>query len=138
MIYIQREKADREAITDSVRTSASGCVVQFLGVVRDNNEGRRVAEMRVEVFEEMARKQLRDIRRECIDRYSIHDVAIVHRYGDLKVGDEIVFIAVSAGHRKKAFEACQYFIDELKQRVPIWKKEVPPSGEIWVEGERRE
>ena len=65
-------------------------------------------------------------------------MAIVHRYGEFKVGDELVFVAISAGHRREAFEACQYFIDELKQRVPIWKKEVTPDGSYWVEGEKRE
>jgi molybdopterin synthase catalytic subunit len=138
MIWIQKEEADKAAILEMVKTPASGCVVEFLGTVRDNSEGKQVALMSVQVFEEMARKQLEDIRQECIDKFGVHEVAIVHRYGDLVVGDEIVYIAVSAGHRKEAFAACQYFIDELKQRVPIWKKEVTPDGEFWVEGEKRE
>ena len=138
MIWILKEEADREAILEMVKTPASGCGVQFLGTVRDNSEGKQVATMSIQVFEEMAMKQLGDIRRECIDKFGVHEVAIVHRYGDLVIGDEIVFIAISAGHRKEAFAACQYFIDELKQRVPIWKKEVTPDGEFWVEGEKRE
>ena len=138
MIFIQREEADREAITEMVQTHASGCVVQFVGVVRDNSEGKEVSNMTIEVYEEMARRQLETIRDECIDKFGVHKAAIVHRYGELKVGDEIVFIAVSAGHRQEAFEACQYFIDELKQRVPIWKKEVTPDGDYWVEGEKHE
>lgn len=138
MIFIQKEEADRKAITDLVQTPASGCVVQFVGVVRDNSEGKEVSNMTIEVYEEMARKQLEDIRQECIEKFGVHKAAIVHRYGELEIGDEIVFIAVSAGHRGEAFEACQYFIDELKQRVPIWKKEVRPDGEVWVEGEKHE
>ena len=138
MIFIQREEADRKTITEMVQTTASGCVVQFVGVVRDNSEGKEVSNMTVEVYEEMARKQLEDISAECKEKYGVHKVAIVHRYGEFKVGDELVFIAISAGHRNEAFKACQYFIDELKQRVPIWKKEVTPDGSYWVEGEKRE
>lgn len=138
MIFIQREEADRDSITEMVQTNASGCVVQFVGVVRDNSEGKEVSNMTVEVYEEMARKQLEEINQECKDKFGIHKVAIVHRYGEFKVGDELVFIAISAGHRVEAFKACMYFIDELKQRVPIWKKEVTPDGSYWVEGEKRE
>ena len=138
MIFIQKEEADRQAITDMVQTTASGCVVQFVGVVRDNSEGKDVSNMTVEVYEEMARKQLEDISEECKVKFGVHNVAVVHRHGEFKVGDELVFIAISAGHRGDAFEACQYFIDELKQRVPIWKKEVTPDGSYWVEGEKRE
>lgn len=138
MIFIQREEADREAITEMVQTTASGCVVQFIGVVRDNSEGKEVSNMTVEVYEEMARKQLEDISDECKAKFGVQEVVIVHRYGEFKVGDELVFIAISAGHRNEAFRACMYFIDELKQRVPIWKKEVTPDGSYWVEGEKRE
>ena len=138
MIFIQKEEADRKAITDLVQTNASGCIVQFVGVVRDNSEGKEVSNMTIEVYEEMARKQLEEIRQECIEKFGVHKAAIVHRYGELNIGDEIVFIAVSAGHRGEAFEACQYFIDELKHRVPIWKKEVRPDGEVWAEGEKHE
>ena len=138
MIFIQRKAADRKAITDLVQTPASGCVVQFVGVVRDNSEGKEVSNMTVEVYEEMARKQLEAISNECKDKFGVHKVAVVHRYGEFQVGDELVFIAISAGHRREAFEASMYFINELKQRVPIWKKEVRPDGEVWVEGEKRE
>lgn len=138
MIFIQKEPADRDAVTDLVRTDASGCVVQFVGVVRNNSEGKEVSNMIVEVYEEMAYKQLEEISSECKEKFGVHEVAIVHRYGEFQVGDELVFIAISAGHRKEGFKACMYFIDELKQRVPIWKKEVTPDGEFWVEGEKRE
>ena len=94
--------------------------------------------MCIEVYEVMAMRQLEAIRSEVIDKYGVNEVAVVHRYGELKVLDNIVFIAVSSGHRKEAFDACMYFIDELKQRVPIWKKEITPDGDFWVEGEIHE
>jgi len=92
----------------------------------------------IEVYEEMAVKQLSMIRDEALERFGVHEVAVVHRYGDLEVGDNIVYIGVSAGHREEAFQACRYVIDELKERVPLWKKEYTADGEVWVEGDRRE
>jgi molybdopterin synthase catalytic subunit len=138
MIKIQREDIDISKTLDMVRTPNSGGIVTFLGTVRDNARGRKVAKMSIEVYEVMAMRQLEAIRSEAIDKYGINEVAVVHRYGELDVLDNIVFIAVSSGHRKEAFDACKYFIDELKQRVPIWKKEITPDGDFWVEGEKRE
>ena len=138
MIKIQREDIDIEEILESVKSPASGGVVTFLGTVRDNAEGHSVAKMSIEVYEEMALKQLGAIESEAREKFGVHEIAVVHRYGDLEVGDNIVFIAVAAGHREEAFKACKYVIDELKQRVPIWKKETIPEGEFWVEGEKHE
>ena len=137
MIKLQSEDIDIEGVLESVKSPASGGVVTFLGTVRDNAEGHSVAKMSIEVYEEMALKQLGAIESEALEKFGVHDVAVVHRYGDLDVGDNIVFIAVAAGHREEAFKACRYVIDELKQRVPIWKKETTPEGEAWVEGEEK-
>jgi molybdopterin synthase catalytic subunit len=138
LIRVQREDIDVDAVLESVRTLGSGCVVGFLGTVRDTSEGRAVERMSVEVYEDMAVRQLSAIRDEAVERFGVHRVSVVHRYGDLLVGDSIVYIAVSAGHRDEAFTACRYVIDELKERVPLWKKEYTANGEVWVEGERRE
>ncbi|MCX6656163.1 MAG: molybdenum cofactor biosynthesis protein MoaE [Candidatus Bathyarchaeota archaeon] len=81
----------------------------------------------------MAEKQLQRIRGEAIKKFGVEEILIVHRYGNLMVGDNIVLIAVSAGHRDSAFDACRYVIDELKKRVPIWKREHTPTGACWVE-----
>ena len=138
MISVQREDVDIDAVLEAVKSAKSGCVVSFLGTVRDVSEGRSVQRMSIEVYEEMAVKQLSMIRGEAMERFGVHEVAVVHRYGDLEVGDNIVFIGVSAGHREEAFRACRYVIDELKERVPLWKKEYTGDGEVWVEGDRRE
>jgi molybdopterin synthase catalytic subunit len=138
MIKIQNGDIDISDILDLIRTPDSGGIVTFLGTVRDNAKGRKVARMRIEVYEDMARSQLEAIRIEAIEKYGVNKVAITHRYGDLNIMDNIVFIAVSSGHRKEAFKACMYIIDELKQRVPIWKKETTPEGDFWVEGEKLE
>lgn len=135
MIKIQMEDIDVIRILDSVRTLDSGGIVTFLGTVRDHAKGRSVVSMNIEIFEEMAIKQLEQIRLEAIQKYGVKEVSIIHRHGDLSVMDNIVFIAVSSKHRREAFKACTYIIDELKQRVPIWKKETTPDGDYWVEGE---
>jgi molybdopterin synthase catalytic subunit len=138
MISVQREDVDIDAVLEAVKSAKSGCIVSFLGTVRDVSEGRSVQRMSIEVYEEMAVKQLSMIRGEAMERFGVHEVAVVHRYGDLEVGDNIVFIGVSAGHREEAFRACRYVIDELKERVPLWKKEYTGDGEVWLEGDRRE
>ena len=138
MIKLQSEDIDIEEILESVKSPASGGIVTFLGTVRDNAEGHSVAKMSIEVYEEMALKQLGAIESEAREKFGIHKIAMVHRYGDLEVGDNIVFIAVAAGHREEAFKACRYVIDKLKQRVPIWKKEITPEGDFWLEGEMHE
>jgi molybdopterin synthase catalytic subunit len=81
----------------------------------------------------MAERQLTLIRGEALKKFGVDNILVVHRYGDLRVGDNIVLVAVSAGHREAAFDACRYVIDELKKRVPIWKREHTPSGAHWVE-----
>ena len=138
MIKIQREDIDIQKHLEMVRTPNSGGIVTFLGTVRDNARGRKIAKMSIEVYESMALTQLEAIRAEALEKFGVNEIVVVHRYGDLDVGDNIVFVAVSAGHRVEAFKACMYIIDELKQRVPIWKKETTPEGDFWVESERRE
>jgi len=137
LIRVQREDADIEEVLEAVKSAKSGCVVSFLGTVRDVSEGRSIQRMSIEVYEEMAVKQLSMIRDEALKRFGVHEVAVVHRYGVLEVGDNIVYIGVSAGHREEAFQACRYVIDELKERVPLWKKEYTADGDVWGEGDRR-
>jgi molybdopterin synthase catalytic subunit len=138
VIKIQREDIIIEKCLDMVRTSNTGGIVTFLGTVRDNAMGRRIAKMEIEVYEAMAHDQFEAIRREAIEKFGVNEIVLVHRYGELEVMDNIVFIAVSSEHRTEAFSACMYMIDELKQRVPIWKKETTPEGEFWVKGEKHD
>ena len=116
-----------------LRVPAVGGVVTFVGIVRAESGGEPIKAMDIEVYPDMAEKQLVTIREEALKKFKVEEVLIVHRYGDLRIGDNIVLIAVSAGHRKAAFDACEYVIDELKKRVPIWKREHTPSGTHWVE-----
>lgn len=138
MIKIQREEFDVDELFTYLTKPRTGCVVSFLGTVREVSRGREVSRMSIEVYEEMALIQLNQIKEEALKRYGVDEVVIIHRHGDLDVGDKIVFIGVSAGHRPEAFEACRYIIEELKVRVPLWKREYTPEGEVWVEGDRHE
>ena len=104
VIKIQSEDIDIEEILESVKSPASGGVVTFLGTVRDNAKGRRVAKMSIEVYEDMAVTQLEAIRSEALEKFGVHEVAVVHRYGDLEVGDNIVFIAAVSYTHLRAHE----------------------------------
>jgi len=119
-----------------IRAPSDGGIVSFLGTVRDEAEGERVDRIVIEVYPEMAVKQLNAIREEAMARYGVSEVLVIHRYGELRVGDNIVLVAASAPHREAAFDACRYVINELKKRVPIWKREHTPRGDKWVEGGR--
>jgi len=138
MIRVQKEDIDTKQMIDKIRDPENGCILSFLGTVRDHAKGQRVVKMEIEVYEDMAFKQLSEIRSEALEKYGVNEVFVIHRYGELNVEDNIVFIVVSAGHRDEAFQACMYVIDELKQRVPIWKKETTPEGDYWIEGEKHE
>jgi molybdopterin synthase catalytic subunit len=125
-----------ETVSSVVRPEM-GAVAVFVGVVRNSSEGKPVSALEYEAYEEMAIAKMRQIAEEARARWpQIGDVAIVQRVGHLEVGQLAVVIAVASPHRQEGcFEACRYAIDRLKQIVPIWKKEIGPLGEEWVEGE---
>ncbi|HLD73499.1 MAG TPA: molybdenum cofactor biosynthesis protein MoaE [Bdellovibrionota bacterium] len=112
-----------EVLENWVADPTCGAVVSFLGKVRNKNHGKEVLELEYTTYVDMALKQLDEIVGEVGKKWSIKKCAVVHRYGNLKIGDIAVAIFITSEHRHDAFEACQYMIDELKKRVPIWKKE---------------
>ena len=109
-----------------------GGIATFLGCARDFSEGRDVSEISFDAYDRMALPELKALRAEAIERFGLIDARIVHRLVVVRAGDSIVFIATGAEHRAPALGACHWLIDELKERVPIWKKEVTPQGESWV------
>jgi molybdopterin synthase catalytic subunit len=125
-----------DEVTQRVIRPHTGAVATFAGVVRNVSAGKEVAYLEYEAYEEMAIAKMRQVADEARARWSsVVDIAIVQRVGHLEVGELAIVIAVSSGHRDEGcFEACRYAIDRLKQIVPIWKKEVGPTGEEWVEG----
>jgi len=118
---ITKEDFSIDELVRKMKKPEIGAIVTFLGVVR---AGGGMKGMNVEVYKDMAVDELEKLEREAREKFEIEAVEIVHREGSLKVGENIVVILVGAKHRKDAFRACEYLIDELKKRVPIWKKEV--------------
>ena len=136
MIKITRDDFSVEEVLDRLRTGSMGAIVVFIGSVRDEAEGRSVERIEIQVYEEMALKQLEAIRSEAMERFGVEEVDVIHRFGSLNVSENIMMIAVGAAHRAEAFDACRYVLENIKTRVPIWKKEVTPEGDFWVEGEK--
>ena len=116
-------------------SAGDGAVCLFLGVVRNENRGRRVVLLEYEAYEEMALPLMEEIVEETRRRFRVGEVRLVHRLGRLEVGDASVAVAVASPHRDEAFAACRFAIDTLKAKVPIWKKEHYADGTAWLEGE---
>jgi len=133
-VRIQQEDFSQDEEIRALQASSKrmGGIATFLGCARDFSEGREVSEISFDAYGSMALSELKKLRNDAIEKYSLLDARIVHRIGTVKGGDNIVFIAAGAEHRVAALEACRWMIDELKQRVPIWQKEITPQGEAWV------
>jgi len=133
-VRIQREDFSQDEEIDALRASSKrmGGIATFIGCARDFSEGREVTQISFDAYGSMAVAEMKRLRDEAIEKFGLLDARIVHRVGVVGAGDQIVFIAAGAEHRAPALQACQWLIDELKQRVPIWKKEITPQGDAWV------
>jgi len=128
---------DPEAVLARVAAPEDGAVLLFLGVVRDHNDGRSVTGMEYEAYEAMAEETLAGIAAEAAERWDTNRIAVVHRTGSLEVGEVSVAIAVSTPHREEAYAASRWVIEEIKKRLPVWKREHYVDGERrWVPGRR--
>jgi molybdopterin synthase catalytic subunit len=136
LIEITHDPIDPDAVRRSVGGSHDGAVLLFLGTVRNHNDGRTVDGMEYEAYEEMASEVLRAIAEEAATALGTDRVAVVHRIGSLAVGEVSVAIAVSSPHRAQAYDASRYAIEEIKKRLPVWKREHYTDGErSWVRGQ---
>jgi molybdopterin synthase catalytic subunit len=135
LVRVQRENFSIDQEIDRVRSRSSriGGISTFLGTARDWSKGRDISSMTFEHYEGMAQKKLREIRERALEDFDVIEILILHRYGPINIGENIVLIVVGAEHRADAFKACKWCIDELKQIAPIWKLEHTPKGEVWVE-----
>lgn len=132
-IDITKSVIQTNLLTEFVQTPQAGAVVLFLGTVRELTQGRRTVALDYDAYPEMALKVMREITDEAFARWPILRIAVQHRLGHLGLGETSIALAVSTPHRKDAFSAGQYLIDELKSRVPIWKKENWDDGKTeWV------
>jgi len=123
---------DPAGLLAAVGDPAAGASVLFLGTTRNENSVRRVTRLEYEAFAGMALREMRQLARQASRRWPLRRVAMVHRIGVVPVGEASVGIAVSAGHRGEAFDACHWLIDRLKEIVPIWKKEHYRGGTVWI------
>ncbi len=135
-VSLVEEPIDVNRLLAQVRHPQAGAIVLFLGTVRDTNQGRHVEHLEYEAYQKMALREMERVATEARQRWPVLGIGIVHRLGELDVGEISVAIAVSAGHRKEAFEAGRFAIDTLKQTVPIWKKEVWEGGAVWIGSEK--
>jgi molybdopterin synthase catalytic subunit len=133
-VSLTRAEISCDALLEQIRHPGSGAQVSFLGVVRDNHQGREVARIDYQAYEAMAEAELARIGERLLEAHpEVLRACLVHRFGVLEVGEASVGVAVSTGHRGSAFEACRFGIDAIKESVPIWKKEHYVEGDHhWV------
>jgi molybdopterin synthase catalytic subunit len=132
-----REPIDPSALVASVSRPANGAVLLFIGAVREVNDGREVTGIEYSAYEPMAARELSDIASEAGKRFGVTDIAVEHRLGELAPEEASVGIAVAHPHRAEAYEASRWIIEEIKRRVPIWKREHYADGtREWVDPTR--
>jgi molybdopterin synthase catalytic subunit len=135
--FVRVQTADFDIGTEIAALRANnprvGAVASFMGCVRDMNEGDAVGLMYLEHYPGMTESELDRISIEAASRWDIFDTLVIHRVGELKPLDQIVFVAVTSAHRGESFRACEFIMDYLKTQAPFWKREATPQGERWVE-----
>jgi molybdopterin synthase catalytic subunit len=133
MFRLTSAPIDAAALRAELDNAACGGVVIFEGIVRDHNDGRRVLRLEYEAYEALALKEGAAILDEAVRDAGVAAAVCVHRLGPLAIGDAAVWVGVASAHRGEAFDACRRIIDEVKRRVPIWKREFYADGtESWV------
>ncbi len=137
MFSLSLRKLKEEDLKFELDDPRTGALVTFEGVVRDHNEGRKVVGLEYEASESLAQKEAGKIFAEAKEKFNIFEIKCVHRVGRLSIGEIAVWIAVTAAHREDAFDACRYVIDQIKERLPIWKKEYYEDGDSgWINSEK--
>lgn len=131
MITIQTEDVDIGALVEAAKVPGAGAVVVFDGIVRDDD----ITAMELEAYREVAVAEMEEIARRAAEEHHLLHVDIIHRIGRFSVGENILVIVVSAGHRQAAYAGSRFIIDGIKKSVPIWKKELTKDGGRWVDGD---
>ena len=131
-IKITSDKLNLQECYRFVEDASCGGISAFIGTVRNDTQGKEVTQLDFSTYKPMAIKEMQKIAELTLEKFDIYKIAVHHAEGVLKIGDIPVIIAVSSKHRKAAFAACEFAIDTLKEKVPIWKKEYFSDGEVWV------
>lgn len=134
-VRIQKEDFIVTDEIESMKKSSRniGGIVTFLGTGRERSKGENISELNFEHYPQMAEKKLAEIREKGIKDFGIIDMSIIHRVGNIDIGENIVLIVACGEHRGEAFKACEWAIAELKRTTPIWKRETTDKGEVWVQ-----
>ncbi len=135
MIRVQKEDFDIGGEVDALRKGRTdiGAIVSFTGTVRDGGADNPLSSMTLEHYAGMTEQELERIEKEARRRWPLAETLIIHRYGTLRPGDNIVLVITASAHRQAAFEAASFLMDYLKTNAPFWKKETGADGESWVE-----
>ena len=135
MIKIQKKNFNSEEEIDKIKNKYSdiGALTSFVGYVRDLNNNKDVKYLNLEVYEEMAFKELSKIENNALKKWSLIDTLIIHRYGKLNVNEKIVLVSCFSQHRKDSFNACEFIMDYLKKDAPFWKNEFYYKDDEWLE-----
>lgn len=131
MIDIVNTTIDEVALLQQVKSVSCGAVILFAGTTRRQTAGRETETLHYQAYGEMARSELERIRNQAMQRFGLEKCAIVHRVGEVPLGQTSIVVVVSSPHRKQAFDAASWIMDQVKQDVPIWKQEV------WADGEKQ-
>jgi MoaE-MoaD fusion protein len=133
--FLTRDVIEADKLVTAAKKGEDCAVVVFDGIVRNHTRNRQTLHLDYEAYEEMAMTQMDGLARDAITRFGVRHVTMVHRLGQLQVGETSVLIVVASAHRAQAFDACRWLIDTLKKTVPIWKKETFIDGAVWAAGE---
>ncbi len=134
MISITEDSINICDILSQIHDETSGAISIFAGNVRNNNSGSQVVGIFYDVYPEMAVLKMQEIESEVLTKWNVRKFIALHRVGYIGVGETSVLVISSSEHRKEAFESCRYGIDNIKTRIPIWKKEIFENGYKWTEG----
>ena len=134
MISITNNQLSLQEVMLELQDNSAGAVSVFIGNVRNRGRSGNVSEIYYEAYSEMAEQKMREIENEAQTKWEIKKLVAIHRIGNIKVGESSIIIGVSSEHRHEAFQACKYIVNNVKTRVPIWKKEISSESQKWADG----
>ncbi len=134
MSYLIRKPIDLNVLMMEVADPKAGAIVTFLGIIRNHSEGKDVKYLEYEAHETMAEKMIDDLVKQAYEKWPVHHIALQHRLGRIELTEPSIAIYVSSSHRVDAYSASRFLIDEIKKKVPIWKKEYFTDGSQWSPG----
>ncbi len=127
-IMLTEDKLSLDDLKDEILAEEDGAIVILNSVVRGFNRGKSITKLELEKYEDITLQELKKVREEALLNFDVNDITIIQRYGFFDIGEDVLYVVVSAVHRTAAFQACEYCIDRVKERVPIWKEETTEEG----------